>query len=97
MAVIRAESERANEAESFLRLVRQLAESISPPSPRLGYLGPLPAMLEKRAGRFRYLLQIDADQRPALQALLTQLAPQIENHKDARRVRWSIDVDPQEL
>lgn len=97
MAVIRAESKRANEAESFLRLVRQLAESISPPSPRLGYLGPLPAMLEKRAGRFRYLLQIDADQRPALQALLTQLAPQIENHKDARRVRWSIDVDPQEL
>ncbi|MDG1311106.1 MAG: primosomal protein N' [Porticoccaceae bacterium] len=96
MAVIRAEAERANDAENFLRLVRQLAENISSPSPDMSYLGPLPAMLEKRAGRFRYVLQVEAEQRPALQALLSQLAPQLENHKDARRVRWSIDVDPQE-
>ena len=54
MSVIRAESERANEAEAFLRMARQIAESISPPTPLLSYLGPLPAMLEKRAGRFRF-------------------------------------------
>ncbi|MGB0669584.1 MAG: hypothetical protein ACPGN5_05690, partial [Porticoccaceae bacterium] len=63
----------------------------------LTYLGPLPAMLEKRAGRFRYILQLEAEQRPALQSLLSALAPQLEAHKDSRRVRWSIDVDPQEL
>jgi primosomal protein N' (replication factor Y) len=78
-------------------LARQLAENIAPPSPQLSYLGPLPAMMEKRAGRFRYLLQLEAEQRPALQALLSQLVSQLEAHRDSRRLRWSIDVDPQEL
>jgi primosomal protein N' (replication factor Y) len=54
-------------------------------------------MMEKRAGRFRYLLQLEAEQRPALQALLSQLVSQLEAHRDSRRLRWSIDVDPQEL
>ena len=97
MAVIRAEAQQAADAEHFLQLVRQLAENLAPPSPELAYLGPLPAMLEKRAGRFRYLLQLEAEQRPVLQTLLSQLAPQLESHRDSRRVRWSIDVDPQEL
>ena len=97
MSVIRAESDRANEAETFLRTARQIAESISPPTPLLGYLGPLPAMLEKRAGRFRFVLQVEAEKRSILQALLSSLALQLEGHKASRRVRWSIDVDPQEL
>jgi len=97
MAVIRAEAQQASDADDFLQLVRQLAENIAPPSPDLSYLGPLPAMMEKRAGRFRYLLQLEAKQRSALQALLSQLAPQLESHRNSRRVRWSIDVDPQEL
>jgi len=53
--------------------------------------------MEKRAGRFRYVLQVDADQRAALQTLLSAMAVELENHKDSRRLRWSIDVDPQEL
>ena len=68
-----------------------------PPSPDLSYLGPLPAMMEKRAGRFRYVLQLDANQRTHLQQLVTQLALQLENHPDGRGLRWSIDIDPQEL
>jgi len=97
MALIRAESDRANEAESFLRLARSIAERISPPSPLVTYLGPLPAMLEKRAGRFRFVLQINASKRSLLQSLLSALALTLEEHKDSRRVRWSIDVDPQEI
>ena len=97
MSVIRAESERANEAEAFLRMARQIAESISPPTPLLSYLGPLPAMLEKRAGRFRFVLQVEAAKRSLLQSMLSSLVLQLESHKASRRVRWSIDVDPQEL
>lgn len=97
MSVIRAESHRPDEAEAFLRLARKIAEKLQAPTPVLSYLGPLPALMEKRAGRFRYVLQIDADQRPVLQALLSAVAIELENHKDSRRVRWSIDVDPQEL
>ena len=97
ITLIRAESDRANEAESFLRLARSIAERISPPSPLVTYLGPLPAMLEKRAGRFRFVLQINASKRSLLQSLLFALALTLEEHKDSRRVRWSIDVDPQEI
>lgn len=97
MSVIRAESHRPDEAETFLQLARKIAEKLQAPTPALSYLGPLPALMEKRAGRFRYVLQVDADQRPALQKLLSAVAVELENHKDSRRVRWSIDVDPQEL
>lgn len=97
MAVIRAESTRADEAETFLHLARKIAQSLVPATPELSYLGPLPAIMEKRAGRFRYLLQIESDRRATLQSLLSAVAIQLENHRDARRVRWSIDVDPQEL
>ena len=97
MAVIRAESDRANEAEKFLRTACNIAEGINHPSPLISYLGPLPAMLEKRAGRYRFVLQIDASKRSILQVLLDALIVELNLHKDARRVRWSIDVDPQEM
>ena len=97
MAVIRAESDRANEAEKFLRTARNIAEGINHPSPLISYLGPLPAMLEKRAGRYRFVLQIDASKRSILQILLDALIVELNLHKHARRVRWSIDVDPQEM
>ena len=97
MAVIRAESDRANEAETFLRTARNIAEGLNHPSPLIGYLGPLPAMLEKRAGRYRFILQIDASKRSILQVLLDGLILELSQLKDARRVRWSVDVDPQEM
>ena len=97
LAIIRAESNHANNAEKFLTAARQLAETISPPSPSLGYLGPLPALMERRAGRFRYILQISGQRRGDLQQLLTTLCSKLERLPEARQVRWAIDVDPQEL
>jgi primosomal protein N' (replication factor Y) len=97
MAIIRAESNNPNQAEMFLRAARSLAETISPPSPSLGYLGPLPALMEKRAGRFRFLLQLSGQRRRDIQQLLSTLCPQLERIPEARQVRWAIDVDPQEL
>jgi primosomal protein N' (replication factor Y) len=60
-------------------------------------MGPLPAPMEKRAGKFRAQLQISAQQRPLLQQLLAGLCPQIEALREARSVRWSVDVDPQDM
>jgi primosomal protein N' (replication factor Y) (superfamily II helicase) len=97
MAVIRAESNNPNQAEMFLRAARSLAETLLPPSPNLGYLGPLPALMEKRAGRFRFLLQLSGQRRGDLQHLLSALCPQLERLPEARQVRWAVDVDPQEL
>jgi primosomal protein N' (replication factor Y) len=60
-------------------------------------MGPLPSPMEKRAGKFRAQLQIGALQRAALQQLLTQLCTQVESLREARTVRWSVDVDPQDM
>jgi primosomal protein N' (replication factor Y) len=97
LALIRAESKQATVAVEFLKQARQLAEQLRASDPGLQYLGPLPAMMEKRGDRFRYQLQINSAQRKPLQQLLSQLALQLEMSPQAKRVRWSIDVDPQEM
>lgn len=97
LALLRAECKQAQLALDFLQQARQLAEVLQPPSPQLNYLGPLPAMMEKRGDRFRYQLQFSAAQRRPLQLLLSQLAQQLETQPLASKVRWSIDVDPQEM
>jgi len=53
--------------------------------------------MEKRAGRFRFILQVTASQRGQLQRCLSAVATRLDNEKLAQKVRWSIDVDPQEL
>ncbi|MEN0035748.1 MAG: primosomal protein N' [Cellvibrio sp.] len=97
LALVRAESKQAIAAVDFLQTARKMAEQMQAPQPHFNYLGPLPAMMEKRGDRFRYQLQINSAQRKPLQLMLTELALQLEASPLAKRVRWSIDVDPQEM
>ena len=53
--------------------------------------------MERRAGRYRAQLLLQCSQRAPLHRLLRQLAPQLEGLKEARKVRWSLDVDPMEM
>jgi len=56
--------------------------------------GPVPATMERRAGRYRAQLMLQAPQRATLQQLLDLLIGRLESDPQARRVRWSLDVDP---
>ena len=60
-------------------------------------LGPIPAPMEKRAGKFRVHLTLRSKNRAALQSLLSQLCGQFETMKYPAKLRLSIDVDPQDL
>jgi len=60
-------------------------------------LGPVPAPMERRAGRFRAQLLLQSDDRAPLHGLLMPWLEELETLKSARRVRWSLDVDPQEM
>ncbi len=97
LALLRAESKRPENALDFLKLARQEAQTLLASSPQLHYLGPLPAMIEKRGDRFRFHLQFNSAQRKSLQQLLTQLVAKLENHALSKRVRWAVDVDPLEM
>ncbi|HET7306952.1 MAG TPA: primosomal protein N' [Gammaproteobacteria bacterium] len=95
MALIRAEAATVEAPQRFLGAVASLAGDGR--SDRIELLGPAPAPMLRRQGRYRFQLLLQADSRNTLHALLAALTPQIEMLSGARRVRWSIDVDPIEL
>lgn len=51
----------------------------------------------RRAGMHRAQLLLQASSHAPLQKLLAQLLPELDEMPSARRVRWSVDVDPAEL
>ncbi len=95
MALIRAESTQRDAPQDFLMQARQAAEMSLDPHVQL--FGPVPAPMERRAGRYRAQLLIQATQRNHLHRLLNDWIPKLEALPAARRVRWSLDVDPMEL
>ncbi|SDK38651.1 primosomal protein N' [Microbulbifer yueqingensis] len=96
MALVRAECEEPRWAEEFLEQARAHLQALAPPSPELEYLGPVPALLERKSGRFRFYLQVTAVRRAQLQPLLARLCQWAEGHRN-RRLRWAVDMDAQEL
>ena len=53
--------------------------------------------MERRGGRFRGQVLLQSPQRNRLQGFLPDFRAAIEVLPDARKVRWSLDVDPLEL
>lgn len=53
--------------------------------------------MPRRAGLHRGQLLLSARERSALQAVLGDWLAQLRALPEARRVRWSIDVDPIDL
>jgi primosomal protein N' (replication factor Y) len=50
--------------------------------------------MARRAGRWRAQAMLRAESRSPLQRLLGEIVPKLDGLPDARKVRWSVDVDP---
>jgi primosomal protein N' (replication factor Y) len=94
-ALIRAEAPREGVPIAFLEQALELTQGLAHEG--LELWGPVPAPMERRAGRYRAHLLVQAPSRSDLQRLLKQWLPRVRELKSARRVRWSVDVDPQEM
>jgi primosomal protein N' (replication factor Y) len=94
-ALIRAESRDAEGASAFLRQALRL--SAQAPAGNVELLGPVPAPMERRAGRYRAQLLVQADRRAALQGFLGNWLAQVRELRLPAGLRWSVDVDPQDL
>ena len=95
LALIRSAAHKHGDAHAFLDIVRQRAEAQR--VDQLRVLGPVNAPMARKAGRYRAQLLLQSSDRKALHTVLKTLRPALENEPAARKVRWSIDVDPIEL
>jgi primosomal protein N' (replication factor Y) len=94
--LVRAEAARAEFPLAFLEQAVKAGEEL-PDAAQIECLGPVPAPMERRAGRVRAHLLIQAAQRQPLHRWLTPWIAQLAALPEARRVRWSVDVDPMEM
>ena len=91
IALVRAEAVQREAALTMLQAAVTLASGTGGD---VELLGPVPSPMEKRAGRYRAQLWIQADRRTELQGFLARWLPLVESLPEARKVRWSVDVDP---
>jgi primosomal protein N' (replication factor Y) len=93
-ALIRVEATSDDLPRSFLEAALEQGRSLSN---GVEFLGPVPAPMERRAGHYRAHLLLQSNSRRELHSMLASWLPKIRDLKLARRVRWSLDVDPQEM
>ena len=93
LALLRAEATQADALDTFLRAAHALATG------QAGVVAhpPMPAPMPRRAGRLRGQILFESSQRRALQAMLRGFFVALGDLPEARRVRWSLDVDPIDL
>jgi primosomal protein N' (replication factor Y) len=94
LAAVRDSAKTAEHALEFLTEARKLAGKL----PKgLKLLGPVPAAMSKKAGRYHAQLLIEGADRASLHHFLQSWLPAVEQLPSVRRVRWALDVDPIEL
>ena len=93
LALLRAESKKSAEALDFLKRAARLARTFAS---KVEVFDPVPAPLERKAGFERAQLLVRARSRAALQPFLREWTSALLA-QGGRHVRWSLDVDPQEV
>lgn len=98
MALLRIESPKE---EAALGLAQQAVQALRPWLKASGLavrcLGPVPAPMERRQNRYHIHVMLAADKRSQRHAAANWLVQWLEANREARKVRWSIDIDPQTL
>ncbi|MGY1458530.1 primosomal protein N' [Luteimonas sp. A534] len=102
MAMLRAEAQKPGLPEAFLQAAAaafgQARDALPLAQSRaLMLAGPVPAPMPRRAGMHRVQLVLSSPERRALHVVLDAVIAGLHALPVARRVRWSLDVDPIDL
>ena len=95
LLLLRAEAGQAQDAQSFLDQVRDGYAGAREPG--VTCIGPLPAPMPRRKNRFRSQLLVVANTRALARRSARQLVYLAEALPAGKALRWSLDVDPQDL
>ena len=91
-ALLRAEAHERPQVEQFLHE----ALRVFPPGEARAH-GPIPAIMERLGGRSRMYLMLLSPGRSDLHRQIDQWQPLLRDLPSARKTRWALDIDPQEL
>jgi len=92
MAMVRADASKQDSPEQFLEDVVRNADPLLQHGIKL--IGPLPAPMPKRAGKYRAQLHIQASNKAVLKSFLNAFIGVLESTKGRDQLHWSLDVDP---
>jgi primosomal protein N' (replication factor Y) len=94
-ALLRVQATDIDTPKLFFQALTTLIQKINTGHTQI--LGPVSAPMARRAGFYRYQLLFQNTKRQELHVLLDALIPEIAKLKQAKKVRWSLDVDPVDL
>ena len=94
-ALLRVQASDVDTPPLFFQAVAALVQKLNTGHTQI--LGPVSAPMARRAGLYRYQLLFQNTNRKELHVLLDALIPEITKLKQAKKVRWSLDVDPVDL
>lgn len=95
LLLVRTDCADADTGEDFLRQLRAAVESRLAGPAQL--IGPLPAPMQRRAGRFRSQLLLHCGSRPAAREAARTLVAAAQGIPARKGLKWSLDVDPQDM
>lgn len=94
-ALLRAEANKIAPINAFLSDAKNKLSAMQEPG--IDIFGPITAPVKKRSGRYRMQLFIQSGSRTILQRTISPWINYLDSNKLGRTVRWSIDIDPQEI
>lgn len=98
-ALLRAEAYKPEQLEDFLTRSHTQGEmlAVQVENRTIEVFPPVPAPMEKKAGRYRGQILVQSSLRPALHQFLSSWIQAIEELPKISQTRWSVDVDPIDL
>lgn len=97
LVMLRAEARSPAKTDAFLADAKRIAQTHIQPCSDIQIFGPIPAAMLRKGGQYRAQLIFKSSNRAALQKWLHRLMMQYDDLKSGKNVRWSIDIDPQEI
>ena len=97
--LIRAHTDRIEDQQAliFLKKLRSILQIHALPDKKLWLFGPNPVTKPQFQNRFSWQLLLQHPSKRDLQNLLTTSLRTVQSLPEARRIKWTVDVDPIEV
>jgi primosomal protein N' (replication factor Y) len=96
VVIFRADAQELQQALSKLETIKLLLQQ-APGFQQLATIGPIPALMTRRIGRYRAQLSLLTTDHRLLRAVLAAAMPAIQEIPSTPRASWNIDIDAYDL